>query len=186
MNRVKLTETGFDDLYIVETQRFGDARGYFSETYNYRDLKSLGIDINFVQDNQSRSAHGVMRGLHFQNSPHVQTKLVRVLSGVILDVVLDLRKEKKTFGCVFQFEMSADRSQQILVPKGFAHGFVVLSDAAEILYKTDEFHHPESESGILFNDPVLGIDWKVPFSEMIISDRDKKHPKLAEAQYHFN
>ncbi len=185
MSKVKLIATGFDDLLIVEVPKFGDARGYFSETYNYRDLKSSGVDIRFVQDNQSKSSRGVIRGLHFQNKPHAQTKLVRVLSGSILDVVLDLRKEKKTFGKIFQLEMSSEEGQQILVPKGFAHGFVVLSESAEILYKTDEFHSPESEGGILFNDPALNIDWKIPLSEMIISDKDKKNPILADAKFIF-
>ncbi len=185
MSKVKRIETGFEDLLIIEVPRFGDSRGYFSETYNYHDLKLVGVDIRFVQDNQSRSAKGVVRGLHFQNAPHAQTKLVRVLNGVILDVVVDLRKDKKTFGKAFQLEMSAEKGQQLLVPKGFAHGFVVLSDSAELLYKTDDFHHPALEGGIAFNDPALGIDWKIPFSEMTISERDKKHPKFAEAIYHF-
>ncbi len=185
MSKVKLIATGFDDLLIVEVPKFGDARGYFSETYNYRDLKSGGVDIRFVQDNQSKSSRGVIRGLHFQNKSHAQTKLVRVLSGSILDVVLDLRKDKKTFGKIFQLEMSSEKGQQILVPKGFAHGFVVLSESAEILYKTDEFHSPESEGGILFNDPALNIDWKIPLSELIISDKDKKNPVLADAKFNF-
>ncbi|MBS1505306.1 MAG: dTDP-4-dehydrorhamnose 3,5-epimerase [Bacteroidetes bacterium] len=185
MSKVKLIETGFDDLFIIETTRFGDARGYFSETYNYRDLKSLGIDIRFVQDNQSKSARGVMRGLHYQNAPHAQTKMVRVLSGKILDVVVDMRKHKKTFGKTFQVELTAEDARQFLVPKGFAHGFVVLSDSAEILYKTDDFHFPELEGGIIFNDPDLKIDWKIPEHELIISDRDKKHPTLATATFNF-
>jgi dTDP-4-dehydrorhamnose 3,5-epimerase len=185
MNRVKLTETGFEGLLVIETQRFGDARGYFSETYNYRDLKQSGIDVQFVQDNQSRSSRGVMRGLHYQNAPHAQTKLVRVLSGAILDVVVDLRKESKTFGKTFQLEMSAENNYQILVPKGFGHGFIVLSDIAELLYKTDEFHYPEHEGGILFNDPALKIDWKIPAKDMIISERDKKHPLLKDAIFRF-
>src|SRR5258708_7256909 len=155
MSKVKLIATGFDDLLIVEVPKFGDARGYFSETYNYRDLKSQGVDIRFVQDNQSRSSRGVMRGLHFQNAPHAQTKLVRVLSGAILDVVVDLRKDKKTFGKSFQLEMTSENGTQILVPKGFAHGFIVLSNSAELLYKTDDFHFPESEGGILFSDLAL-------------------------------
>lgn len=185
MSHVKLIETGFDGLFVIETFKIGDSRGYFSETYNYRDLKSLSIDIAFVQDNQSRSMRGVMRGLHYQNAPHAQTKMVRVLSGVILDVVVDLRKGKSTFGKSFQVEMSSENGRQILVPKGFAHGFVVLSDSAEILYKTDEYHYPTSESGIIFNDPDLKIDWKILESEMIISDRDKKHSRLKEAQFNF-
>jgi dTDP-4-dehydrorhamnose 3,5-epimerase len=185
MNNVKLVETGFDDLFIVETFKIGDSRGYFSETYNYRDLQSLGIDLQFVQDNQSRSMRGVMRGLHFQNAPHAQTKMVRVLAGSILDVVVDLRKNKNTFGKSFQLEMSSANGQQILVPKGFAHGFVVLSESAEILYKTDEYHYPSFEGGIIFNDHELNIDWKIPEKEMIISERDKKHPKLRDANFNF-
>jgi dTDP-4-dehydrorhamnose 3,5-epimerase len=185
MNKVKLIQTGFDDLFIIETFKIGDSRGYFSETYNYQDLKSLGIDVRFVQDNQSRSMRGVLRGLHYQNAPHAQTKMVRVLSGLILDVVLDLRKDKSTFGKTFELEMSAEKNQQFLVPKGFAHSFIVLSESAEILYKTDDFHYPEFEGGILYNDPVLNIDWKIPEAEMIISDRDKKHPTLKEANFNF-
>jgi dTDP-4-dehydrorhamnose 3,5-epimerase len=185
MSKIKLIETGFDDLFILETQRFGDSRGYFMESYSYRDFKAAGIDMHFVQDNQSKSAKGVVRGLHFQNAPYAQTKLVRVLSGRILDVVLDLRRWKSTFGKVFQLEMSSEEPKQILVPKGFAHGFIVLSDSAEILYKTDEFHYPESEGGVYFNDPALNIDWRIPVSEMIISEKDKKHPLLAVAKFNF-
>jgi len=146
---------------------------------------STGIDIQFVQDNQSRSMRGVLRGLHYQNAPHAQTKMVRVLSGTILDVVLDLRKHKKTFGKTFQLVMSAEKNQQFLVPAGFAHGFIVLSESAELLYKTDDFHCPELEGGILYNDPALDIDWKTPEMEIIISDRDKKHPKLKDANFNF-
>jgi dTDP-4-dehydrorhamnose 3,5-epimerase len=185
MSRIKLTETGFDGLRVIETQRFGDSRGYFSETYNSRDLRQLGIDVQFVQDNQSRSSRGVIRGLHYQNAPHAQTKLVRVLSGAILDVVVDLRKGSKTFGKTFQLEMSSDNNYQILVPKGFGHGFIVLSDVAELLYKTDEYHHTESEGGILFNDPALKIDWRIPEKEMILSEKDKKHPLLKDANFKF-
>lgn len=185
MNKVKLIQTGFDDLFIIETLKIGDARGYFSETYNYRDLKSLGIDIRFVQDNQSRSQRGVLRGFHYQNAPHAQTKMVRVLSGTILDVVLDLREGKSTFGKTFQLEMSAEKNLQFLVPKGFAHSFIVLSEIAEILYKTDDFHYPELEGGVAYNDPMLNIDWKVAGSEIIISERDKNHPRLKEASFNF-
>ncbi|MBS1680868.1 MAG: dTDP-4-dehydrorhamnose 3,5-epimerase [Bacteroidetes bacterium] len=185
MSKLKLIETGFDDLFAIEPHRIGDERGYFSEVYNYRELKSLGIDISFIQDNQSRSARGVMRGLHFQNAPHAQNKLIRVVSGTILDVVLDLRKNKPTFGKYFQLEMSAEQGQQLLVPPGFAHGFIVLSESAEILYKVDEYHHPESEGGILFNDPSLKIDWKLAMNEIIISERDKKHPLLKDAVFNF-
>jgi dTDP-4-dehydrorhamnose 3,5-epimerase len=185
MSKVKLIETGFDGLFVIETKRFGDARGYFSETYNKKDLKLLGIEIQFVQDNQSRSAYGVMRGLHYQNSPYAQPKMMRVLSGAIIDVVVDLRKNKSTFGKAFQLEMSAENNLQILVPKGFAHGFAVLSESADILYKTDEYHFPEAEGGILFNDPALKIDWRIPVGKMIISERDKKHPTLKDSIFNF-
>lgn len=185
MRKIKLIPTGFDDLHIIETQKFGDPRGYFMESYNYRELKSLGIDIPFVQDNQSKSSKGVIRGLHFQNAPHAQTKMVRVLSGTILDVVLDLRQWKSTFGKTFCLELSSEPSLQLLVPKGFAHGFIVLSESAEVLYKTDEFHYPEAEGGIYFNDPALKIDWKIPVSEIIVSDKDKKHPLLSAAKFNF-
>jgi dTDP-4-dehydrorhamnose 3,5-epimerase len=185
VSKIKIIETGFDDLKIIECTRLGDARGYFMESYNYRDMKNAGIDIPFVQDNQSRSKRGVLRGLHFQNSPHAQTKLVRVLAGVILDVVLDLRREKSTFGKVYQLEMTADNNQQLLVPKGFAHGFIVLSNSADILYKSDEFHYPEQEGGILYSDPSLAIDWKISEAERTISDRDKKHPLLKEGKFYF-
>ena len=181
----KLIETGFDGLFIIETQRIDDSRGYFSETYNYRDLKALGIDIRFVQDNQSKSTRGVMRGLHFQNAPYALTKLIRVISGSILDVALDLRKGKNTFGKIFQVELSAEKGQQVLIPKGFAHGLLVLSESAEILYKCDDFHYPASEGGVIFNDSDLNIDWKIPEAEMIISERDKKHPKLKDANFNF-
>ncbi|MBS1486807.1 MAG: dTDP-4-dehydrorhamnose 3,5-epimerase [Bacteroidetes bacterium] len=184
MSKIKIIETGFDGLKIIECTKFGDDRGYFMESYNYRDLKQAGIDIHFVQDNQSRSKKGVLRGLHYQNAPHAQTKLVRVLAGKILDVVVDLRKEKATFGKVFQLEMEAS-SQQLLVPRGFAHGFAVLSDYADILYKSDEFHYPDFEGGIIYNDPSLGIDWQIPEADRIISDRDKKHKLLQHAQFNF-
>jgi len=148
-------------------------------------VKSLGIDIRFVQDNQSRSTRGVLCGFYYQNAPHAQTKMVRVISGAILDVVLDLRKNKNTFGKIFQLEMSAEKNQQLIVPKGFAHSFIVLSESAEILYKTDDYHYPELEGGILYNDPDLKIDWTIPKMELIISDRDKEHPRLKNANFNF-
>ncbi len=182
---MKLIETGFDDLFIIEPKVIGDERGYFMESYHYGDLKSQGIDIRFVQDNQSKSKKGVLRGLHYQNAPFAQTKLVRTLSGSILDVVLDLRRDQKTFGKVFATELSAENKRQFLVPKGFAHGFVVLSEAAEILYKCDEVYHPEAEGGIVYNDPTLNIDWQIPTSELVLSDRDKQHPTMANAGFVF-
>ncbi len=182
---MKLIETGFDDLFIIEPKVMEDERGYFMESYVYDELKKQGVDIRFVQDNQSKSSKGVLRGLHFQNAPHAQTKLIRVLSGEIFDVVVDLRKNKDTFGKIFTITLSAQNKKQLLVPKGFAHGLVVKSESAEILYKCDEVYHPEAEGGISWNDPALNIDWGMPASEMLLSKRDQQHPVLANANYKF-
>jgi dTDP-4-dehydrorhamnose 3,5-epimerase len=182
---MKIVETGFDDLVVIEPKVIGDARGYFMESYRYDDLKKNGIDIRFVQDNQSKSKKGVLRGLHYQNAPYPQTKLVRVLSGVILDVVVDLRKNKSTFGRSYTIELSSDNKKQLLVPKGFAHGFLVLSEEAEILYKCDEFYHPEAEGGIMYNDPSLKIDWQMNEKNLILSQRDQNHPSLSKAVFNF-
>ncbi|MFM7852252.1 MAG: dTDP-4-dehydrorhamnose 3,5-epimerase [Flammeovirgaceae bacterium] len=166
---MKIIETGFDDLIVIEPKVIGDDRGYFMESYRYDDLKKHGVEIQFVQDNQSKSKKGVLRGLHYQNAPYPQTKLVRVLSGEILDVVVDLRKGKSTFGKPYTIELSAENKKQLLVPRGFAHGFLVLSDDAEILYKCDEFYHPESEGGIRYDDPQLmfnsGSSYRIPPSD---------------------
>lgn len=182
---MRLIETGFDDLYIIEPKVIEDERGYFMESYHYEVLKSKGVDIRFIQDNQSRSRKGVLRGLHFQNAPYAQTKLIRTLSGTILDVALDLRKEKSTFGKVFTLELSAQNKKQVLVPKGFAHGFLVLSDEAEILYKCDETYHPEAEGGIICTDPELNIEWGISLDQVILSKRDQQHPTLAKAKFNF-
>ena len=182
---MKLIATGFEDLYLLEPQVFGDERGFFMESFNAKVFKDLGLDFNFIQDNQSLSKEGVVRGLHFQNWPHAQTKLVRVLSGTILDVVVDLRRDQPTFGKHFSVELSAEKKQQIYVPKGFAHGFSVLSESAEILYKCDVGYHPGSQGGVLYNDPSLGIDWRVPESKILLSEKDKVNPVLAEANLKF-
>ncbi len=182
---MKIIETGFDDLYMLEPKVVMDNRGYFMESYHYQDLLKQGVDIRFVQDNQSKSKKGVLRGLHFQNAPFAQTKLIRTLSGNILDVALDLRVNKKTFGKAFAIELSAENKKQLLVPKGFAHGFLVLSDEAEILYKCDELYHPEAEGGIIYNDPNLGIDWRVSTDQIILSLRDQQHPMLNKAHFTF-
>jgi dTDP-4-dehydrorhamnose 3,5-epimerase len=182
---MKLISTGFDDLFIIEPKVIGDERGYFMESYHYGHFKDQGVDIKFVQDNQSKSKKGVMRGLHYQNAPHAQTKLVRTLAGSILDVVVDLRKSKSTFGKAYTIELSAENKKQLLVPKGFAHGFIVLSESAEILYKCDEVYHPESEGGIMYNDPALNIDWKISPAELLLSGRDQHHPNLADAKFIF-
>jgi dTDP-4-dehydrorhamnose 3,5-epimerase len=178
---MKLIETGFKGLVLLEPKVFGDNRGYFMESYNAKMLKSLGLDAEFIQDNQSSSKYGVVRGLHYQNAPYAQTKLLRVLSGTILDVVVDLRRDQPTFGKPYAIEISAENKRQIYVPKGFAHGFSVLSEAAEILYKCDNYYHPEAEGGVLYNDPALSIDWGIKHELISLSEKDKKNPVLAEA-----
>lgn len=182
---MKIIETGFDGLVILEPKVLEDPRGYFMESYRYDVLKSNGIDVHFIQDNQSKSRRGVLRGLHYQNAPYPQTKLVRVISGEILDVVVDLRKEKSTFGQSFSIQLSAENKKQLLVPRGFAHGFLVLSEVAEILYKCDEFYHPEAEGGIMYDDPVLEIDWAMKKEDLLLSQRDLNHPTLEKAIFNF-
>lgn len=182
---MKCIETGFIGLYVLEPTVFKDNRGYFMESFNAKILSELGLETNFIQDNQSFSTRGVLRGLHFQNAPHAQTKLVRVLSGAIMDVVVDLRKKEPTYGKKFSIELSAENRKQLYVPKGFAHGFSVLSSAAEILYKCDNYYHREAEGGLLFNDPVLEIDWGIPSNEIILSDKDLMNPVLAKANFRF-
>lgn len=182
---MRLIKTEFDDLFIIEPKVIEDDRGYFMESYQYETIKSQGVDIRFIQDNQSRSRKGVLRGLHFQNAPYAQTKLIRTLSGNILDIALDLRKEKSTFGKVFTLELSALNKKQLLVPKGFAHGFLVLSAEAEILYKCDETYHPEVEGGIICSDPALNIEWGISLDQVILSKRDQQHPTLAKAKFNF-
>jgi dTDP-4-dehydrorhamnose 3,5-epimerase len=182
---VKVEDTAFKDLLVLEPKVLGDERGYFMESFNRKTLLDYGINVIFVQDNQSSSRKGVLRGLHFQNAPYAQTKLVRVLSGTILDVVVDLRKEESTFSKHFSIELSAANKKQLLVPKGFAHGFIVLSETAEVFYKCDQYYQPNADGGILYNDPSLGIDWRVNPSEFIISEKDKNHPLLSEAKFQF-
>ncbi len=169
--------TAFRDLIILEPVLFKDERGFFMEAYNQRTFSALGLNYNFIQDNHSKSRYGVLRGLHFQKAPYAQTKLVRVLSGRILDVVVDLRAEEPTYGRHLSVELSAENGRQLLVPKGFAHGFVVLSEHAEVLYKCDEYYNKDSEGGIRFDDPDLKIDWSIPHDRIIISEKDLKLPQ---------
>jgi len=182
---MKVTKTSFDDLLVLEPEVFGDERGYFMESYNSRTFSSSGIDIQFVQDNESRSKKGVLRGLHFQNAPHVQAKLIRVLSGSVLDFALDLRKDKPTFGKVFTIELTAENKKQLLVPHGFAHGFLVTSDLADILYKTDMYYSKASEGGINLLDPALNISELNLQKQYILSDKDRALPNLSEAKFNF-
>lgn len=167
-------------LILVEPRKFGDHRGFFSETYNRRRLAEQGFDLEFVQDNHSLSAErGVVRGLHFQSPPHAQDKLVRVVRGAVLDVVVDLRKGSPSFGDHAAVELSAENWRQLLVPKGFAHGFVTLEPETEMIYKVTDYYAPEHDHGILWNDPDLGIDWPVAAEAARLSDKDRAQPRLA-------
>jgi dTDP-4-dehydrorhamnose 3,5-epimerase len=179
-------KTNFPGLLIFEPAVFEDSRGYFFESYNENTFAAAGVAIDFVQDNQAGSSYGVVRGLHYQLPPYAQTKFVRVLTGSILDVVVDIRKGSPTFSMVFSIELSAENRKQLLVPKGFAHGYSVLSSKADVAYKCDAFYHKESEGGILYNDPILGIDWKIPADKINVSDKDKMNPVFANCVNHFS
>ena len=182
---MKVIPTDIPDLFVLEPRIFTDSRGFFYESYNESTLRVNGIDIDFVQDNQSYSTYGVLRGLHYQLHPYAQTKLVRVIRGRVLDVAVDLRKSSPTFGKYFSIELNADNKLQLLIPQGFAHGFVVLSEEADFLYKCDQYYNKASEGGILFNDPELNIDWKIPSSDIILSDKDAELPLLRDAVFNF-
>lgn len=173
MGKITVTETKIEGLKVITPQVFGDERGYFMETYNYNDFKEAGISQVFVQDNQSASKKGVLRGLHFQIH-YPQDKLVRVVKGEVFDVAVDLREGSKTFGQWHGEILSAENKKQFFIPKGFAHGFVVLSDTAEFCYKCTDFYHPADEGGILWNDPEIGIEWPIPKDmELTLSEKDK-------------
>lgn len=182
---MKVVETGFEGLFVLEPRVFADERGYFFESFNSQTFKSNGLDFDWVQDNQSHSIHGVIRGLHFQKPPHAQTKLIRVLKGEIVDVVVDLRHISPTYGKSFSVVLSSQNKLQLLVPKGFAHGFSVLSEEADVMYKCDALYNKETESGILFNDPLLGIDWQVSQDKMIVSEKDLILPAFDPTQIIF-
>lgn len=178
-------ETGIPDLLIYEPKVHGDSRGYFFESYNANTFREEGVNIVFVQDNQARSSYGVLRGLHFQQEPYAQTKLIRTLEGRILDVVVDLRTGSPAYGKVYTIELSAENKRQLLVPKGFAHGYSVLSETAEVMYKCDNFYHKASEGGIIYNDPALQIDWGIPLTAAIVSEKDTLLPVLADCRHNF-
>lgn len=174
-------ETRLKGCYIIEPTIFKDERGYFYESYNKLKLEAaLGQKISFVQDNQSRSKRGVLRGIHFQKGQFAQAKLVRVLQGEVLDVVVDLRKDSKTFGQYESIVLSDANKKQLFVPRGFGHGFITLSVASEFAYKCDNYYNKESESGIIYNDLLLNIDWKVPLHEIIVSEKDQQLPNFKE------
>lgn len=171
-------ETGIPGLLVFEPKVFEDSRGYFYESYNAQTFLQQGISIQFVQDNQSKSSYGVIRGLHFQNAPHAQAKLVRALAGKILDVAVDIRAGSPTYGKVFTVELSAENKKQLFIPAGFAHGFSVLSQVAEVMYKCDNYYNKQSEGGIIYNDPTLKIDWQIPAGSEIVSDKDLNNALL--------
>ena len=177
--------TGFPGLLIFDPVVHGDDRGYFFESYNADTFKKDQVEYVFVQDNQARSSYGVVRGLHFQNNPHSQTKLIRALEGSILDVVVDLRIGSPTWGKVYSIELSAANKKQLLVPKGFAHGYSVLSETAEVFYKCDHVYNKASEGGVAYNDPALAIDWKIPPGKMLLSPKDEQYPVFADCKHNF-
>lgn len=180
-----VTDTFIRDLKIIEPKVFGDQRGYFFEAWKKSDFEAAGIDFIPVQQNESSSTYGVVRGLHFQLNPYSQAKLVRCVVGKVLDVAVDVRKGSPTFGKHFSVELSEENKRQFFIPRGFAHGFSVLSEYAVFSYLCDNVYNKESEGGIIFNDPALGIDWKVPQDKMIFSEKDLKHPTLQNAILNF-
>lgn len=183
---MEVLKTAIEGLLIIEPTVFGDSRGYFFESYNkQRFNEATGLDIDFVQDNQSKSCYGVLRGLHFQKPPYAQSKLVRCVRGKVLDVAVDIRKSSPTFGKYVAVELTEDNHRQLFIPHGFAHGFVVLSDEAIFQYKCDNFYHKESEGAIAWNDPEINIDWTIPFDDVILSDKDKVNPLLKDAEWLF-
>ncbi len=182
---MEITETGIPNLLIISPKVFEDSRGYFFESYNSEVFEKFGLSQEWIQDNQSKSSYGVIRGLHYQLAPFSQSKLVRVISGRILDVALDIRRGSPTFGKHFTIELSDQNKKQLLIPKGFAHGFSVLSDTAIVLYKCDARYKHEEERGILFNDPSLGIDWQISDNKAIVSAKEKVHPAFENADLNF-
>ena len=183
MGKFNFIKTEIEGVYIIEPTAYGDNRGYFMETYNEAGFKAAGLNYTFVQDNQSSSRKGVLRGLHFQKT-HPQAKLVRVLNGEVFDVAVDLRKNSKTYGKWVGVLLSDENKRQFMVPRGFAHGFVVVSETAEFAYKCDELYHPEDEGGIMWNDPDVGVEWP-DVGEIILSEKDKHHPTLSESKIEF-
>ena len=179
---MRVMETELKDALIIEPKVFGDSRGYFFESWNKQALLDAGLACDFIQDNESRSHYGVLRGLHFQAAPYTQAKLVRVIVGTVLDVIVDIRRGSPTFGKHIGVELSGENKRQLFVPRGFAHGFVVLSDDVLFAYKCDNSYMPSHERGIAFNDPALGIDWRVPADRLLLSEKDRRNPLFADAE----
>lgn len=183
MNVIK---TDIDGVCVIEPRVFNDARGYFFESFSQRDFEKEVRTIHFVQDNESKSSYGVVRGLHFQRPPYSQSKLVRVIQGAVLDVAVDIRKGSPTYGKWVSCLMTGDNHRQFFVPRGFAHGFSVLSEEAVFQYKCDNFYHPEAEGAVAWNDPALGIDWQIPADKVILSEKDQHHPLLQDLDNPFD
>ena len=183
MGKFKFNMTDIEGVYVIEPTVYGDERGYFMETYSAEEFKEAGLDYDFVQDNQSSSSRGVLRGLHFQKE-HPQAKLVRVLSGEVFDVAVDLRAGSDTYGKWVGVLLSAENKKQLMIPRGFAHGFLVVSDTAEFAYKCDDVYHPEDEGGVMYDS--CGIEWPEINGEMILSEKDQKHPTLENLDFKFN
>lgn len=178
---MNIIRTEIPEVVIIEPKVFGDNRGYFFESFSERDFAAQVREVKFVQDNESKSCYGVLRGLHFQKPPHAQSKLVRVVKGRVLDVAVDIRKGSPTFGKYVAVELSEDNHRQFFVPRGFAHGFAVLSEEAVFQYKCDNYYAPQSEGAVAWDDPDLAIDWKVPSDKVILSENDRNHPMLKDA-----
>jgi len=180
---MEVKTTAIEGVLIIEPTVFGDERGYFFESFNEREFRQkTGLDVKFIQDNESKSRYGVLRGLHFQKAPFEQAKLVRVVKGRVFDVAVDIRKGSPTFGKYTAVELTGDNHRQCFIPRGFAHGFCVLSDEAVFQYKCDEFYHPEAEDAIAWDDPDIAIQWPIPASDIILSDKDKNHPRLRDSK----
>ena len=183
---MKVIKTAIEDVVIIEPDVFGDARGYFFESYSQKKFDELVRPVRFVQDNESKSKYGVLRGLHFQKGKDAQSKLVRVVKGRVLDVAVDIRKGSPTFGQYVAVELSADNKRQLFIPKGFAHGFSVLSEEAIFQYKCDNLYAPQSEGAIAWDDPEIGIDWGLPAKDVLLSSKDAAHPLLKDSEYLFD
>lgn len=183
---MNIIKTEIDGVVIIEPRLFKDDRGYFFESYSEKDFNAQVREIRFVQDNESKSSYGVLRGLHFQKPPYAQSKLVRVIKGAVLDVAVDIRKGSPTFGKHVAVELTEDNHRQFFIPRGFAHGFSVLTPEVIFQYKCDNFYAPQSEGALAWDDPDLGIDWCIPSDKIILSEKDKHHPRLKDAEWLFD
>lgn len=183
---MEVIQTAIEGVVIIEPRLFNDARGYFFESFSQRDFDRLVRTVHFVQDNESKSSYGVLRGLHFQKPPYAQSKLVRVIKGAVLDVAVDIRKGSPTFGQHVAVELTEENHRQFFIPRGFAHGFSVLTPEVIFQYKCDNFYAPQSEGALAWDDPNLGINWRIPSDKILLSEKDKRHPCLKDAEWLFD